>query len=413
MSDPNINIENLLHNKHATDMPDDMQVVSDVIDHYQAQPLSPDAKEKLWQNAQHQHKHRAVSKWGERVSWLAVASLIAVLGIFGFYMLPTDTITNPAVQQSIEDAMLFDAVPTMSDAFGFEYGVYTPIMPTIDATSDLQEAGAQWVASHVIFRTDEPDQLQAIEAQIETAHSQGFKILFTVQGVFEFPINPDAYYQQYADFLGQIASSGADAIEIWSEPNIDRAFPREYLGAEHYAELLTVTIPAIREANRDTLIISGAPAPTGAAFAFPDQIINDNDFLRELYDMGVLDDVDCVGMHYMEGAVPPLATSGDTRDNYYTRYLPTQLQTYRMLVSAEIPFCITELGYFAGENMPDIPTFFEWANTTSRDEQQQWTREALEWLSLQADVRLAIVWHLNLGNMSPERTAYNIGADTP
>ena len=120
MSDPNINIEDLLHNKHATDMPDDMQIVSDVIDHYQAQPLSPDVKEKLWQNAQHQHKHRAVSKWGERISWLAVASLIAVLGIFGFYMLPTDTITNPAVQQSIEDAMLFDAVPTMSDAFGFE-----------------------------------------------------------------------------------------------------------------------------------------------------------------------------------------------------------------------------------------------------------------------------------------------------
>ncbi|MEO1166248.1 MAG: hypothetical protein AAFV98_20885, partial [Chloroflexota bacterium] len=88
-------------------------------------------------------------------------------------------------------------------------------------------------------------------------------------------------------------------------------------------------------------------------------------------------------------------------------------QTYRMLVSAEIPFCITELGYFAGENMPDIPTFFEWANTTSRDEQQQWTREALEWLSLQADVRLAIVWHLDLGNMSPEMIAYNIGADTP
>ncbi|MEL6526397.1 MAG: hypothetical protein AAFQ07_11880, partial [Chloroflexota bacterium] len=360
---------------------------------------------------------RAVVNRG-RTLWLAVASLVAVLGTVGLYMLSTNTGIDVAVQQSNTeelilrpDGALFDAIPRVSDAFGFEFGAYTPIMPTIEATTDLQDAGAQWVASYVYFRFDEPNQLQAIDARIENAHSEGFKILFTVQG--EFPTNPDAYYQQYSDFLAQIASSGADAIEIWSEPNIDRAFPREYLGAEHYAELLAVTIPAIREANRDTLIISGAPVPTAASEAFPDQVINDDDFLHELYEMGVLDDVDCVGMRYMEGAVPPLATSGDTRDNYYTRYLPTQLQTYRMLVSAEIPFCITELGYFAGEDMPDIPTFFEWANTTSRDEQQQWTREALEWLSLQADVRLAIVWHLDLGNMSPEMIAYNIGADTP
>ncbi|MGV2436354.1 MAG UNVERIFIED_CONTAM: hypothetical protein LVT10_16890 [Anaerolineae bacterium] len=115
---------------------------------------------------------------------------------------------------------------------------------------------------------------------------------------------------------------------------------------------------AIKSRNAGVMVISGAPAPTGAEAAFPGQVVNDDRFLRELVGAGGLQYLDCVGMHYNEGIVPPTVISGDPRDNYYTRYYQTMVETYWNVIGGQKPICITELGYLTSEGYPSLPDFF-------------------------------------------------------
>ena len=376
---------------------EDVRLLQNLSQHFQPERLSAHKQRQIWQKAQHMSQRkmkRPVNLW-QRL--LTVASIAIVFGMLGYVLsmlqYSPDT-QGVVVEEMVLNDTLFDAVPAVSDAFGFEFGAFTPIENGVASENLMRDAGMQWVASTIYFDVDNPEQVQEVSAEIDAVHAQGFKLLLSVYG------NPslysDTYREQYARFLGELAGHGADAIEIWQEGNIDRSFPSDYLNVESYWLLLRDATTFIRAENRRTIVISGAPAPTGAESAFPGQVINDDNFIEGLYELGTFDMVDCLGMQFVEGTVPPLAISGDARDNYYTRYLPTQLQRYRAVAGADIPICITSLGYLALEGADNIPTFFEWANTTSTDEQAQWLREALEWLSLQADVQLAILWHLDL-----------------
>lgn len=377
---------------------DDTHLLETVSQHFQPEKLSAHKQRQIWRKAQHMSQRKVKHPPHLLKRLLPVASIALMFGMLGYVlsMLRFNPDTQPAVAEAtvLNENILFDDIPAISDAFGFEFGAFTPIENGVASETLMQDAGMTWVASTIYFDVDNPEQVQAVIAQIDAVHGQGFKILLSVYG------NParysDVYREQYAAFLGELAGAGADAIEIWQDANIDRSFPSDYLNVESYWLLLRDATTMIRAENRSTVIISGAPAPTGAQNAFPNQVINDDTFIEGLYELGTFDMVDCLGMQFVEGAVPPLAISDDARDNYYTRYLPTQLQRYRAVGGAEIPICITSLGYLALEGAADVPVFFDWASTTSTAEQDQWLREALEWLSLQADVEMAIVWHLDL-----------------
>ncbi len=376
---------------------EDARLLQNVSQHFQPEILSAHKQRLIWQKAQHMSQRKVKRQPSLWQRLLPVASIAIVFGMLGYVlsMLQFNPDTQATVaEETVLNDRLFDAVPAVSDAFGFEFGAFTPIENGVLNETLMQDAGMTWVASHIYFDVDNPEQVQEVSAEIDAVHAQGFKILLSVNG------NPDlysdTYREQYARFLGELAGAGADAIEIWQDANIDRSFPSDYLNVESYWLLLRDATTFIRAENRRTIVISGAPAPTGAQDAFPNQVINDDTFIQGLYDLGTFDMVDCLGMQFVEGTVPPLAIAGDARDNYYTRYLPTQLQRYRAVGGADVPICITSLGYLALDGAEDVPAFFEWANMTSIDEQAQWVREALEWLSLQADVQMAIVWHLDL-----------------
>jgi arabinogalactan endo-1,4-beta-galactosidase len=62
---------------------------------------------------------------------------------------------------------------------------------------------------------------------------------------------------------------GADAIEIWNEPNLGREWPEGQISGGNYTNLLRQASAAIKATNPGTIVISGALAPTGAEAAFP------------------------------------------------------------------------------------------------------------------------------------------------
>ena len=109
---------------------------------------------------------------------------------------------------------------------------------------------------------------------------------------------------------------------------------------------------------------------------------------------GGLNYLDCVGVHYNEGIVPPGQTSGDPRgDNYYTRYFHGMLNGYISITRR--PICFTELGYLTSDGLPNLPPYFSWAQNVTLQEQAAWLAQAAALASRSGQVRLFIVWNID------------------
>jgi LysM repeat protein len=240
---------------------------------------------------------------------------------------------------------------------------------------------------------------------VSLGHGAGFKVLLSVVGDKNAVTNGD-YQNSYAAYVASLAQSGADAIEVWNEMNIDREWPTGQINPANYVPLLTKAYNAIKAANGNTIVISGALSPTGAEGAFGlSRVWNDDRYYAGMASAGVGRVADCIGVHYNEGIVSPLQTSGDPRgDNYPTRYFST------MLNRAIGPFpgkaaCFTELGYLSPEGYGPLPSGFAWARNVSVANQAQWLAQAAQRAQASGRVRLMIVFNVDFTNYGEDPQA--------
>lgn len=258
----------------------------------------------------------------------------------------------------------------------------------------MSGARMTWVKRQVVFSGQPASEVQGI---IDQAHTLGFKILLSIVGDHNALGNNRAgYIQQYANFVAGVSAFGPDGIEVWNEANIDREWPAGQISGAAYTELLRASYQAIKGANQNVLVISGAPAPTGAESAFPGRVVNDDNFIRQMRDAGAANFMDCVGVHYNEGILPPTAVSGDPRGNssYYTRYYPAMVDLYSSVFPGK-PLCFTELGYLTGEGYGALPSDFGWASNVTIANQAEWLAGAVRQARAGGRVRLLIVWNVD------------------
>jgi hypothetical protein len=230
---------------------------------------------------------------------------------------------------------------------------------------------------------------------IAEAHGAGYKILFSVIGDKNQVMN-SSYQDSYAQYMAGLASAGADGLEVWNEMNIDREWPSGQINGSNYVPLLAKAYNAIKQANSNTLVISGALAPTGffGAAGCTAQGCNDDVYTQQMAAAGAGNYADCIGVHYNEGVVSPQQSTGDPRDSYPTRYYGT------MLNRAIAPFggkqaCFTELGYLSPEGLGSLPDAFAWGGNTSVAEQAQWLAQAAVLSAQSGKVRLMIVFNVD------------------
>jgi hypothetical protein len=258
----------------------------------------------------------------------------------------------------------------------------------------MRAAGMTWMKVQIPYRLGMgPD---AASGQIQEAHARGFKILLGIVGSpGELAAGGDGYIQQFAAFNAGVAALGPDAIEVWNEPNLDREWPTGQISGAGYVNVLRAAHGAIKGTNGGVMVISGAPAPTGAEAAFPGQVMNDDRWLREVVNAGGLNYADCVGAHYNEGIIGPTQRGGDPRDGYYTRYFLGMLDTYWSIVGGQRPICFTELGYLTPEGFPPLPSYFGWAQNVTLGQQAAWLAEAAALSSQSGRVRIMIIWNID------------------
>lgn len=260
----------------------------------------------------------------------------------------------------------------------------------------MRSAKMSWVKQQLRWNRGDP--ASVAQGAVQAAHDRGFKVLLSVVGYKEqFGSNTAQYYQEFASFLAGVASLGADGIEVWNEPNIDREWPNGQISGGNYTQMLAAAYNAIKGANPNTVVISAAPSPTGFwGGTCQPAGCDDNIFISQMRNAGAANYMDCVGVHYNEGILPPTARSGDPRGNssHYTRYYPTMVELYGNTFPSK-SLCFTELGYLSPEGFGPLPGGFAWAADTSVQEHAQWLGEAVRISRQGGRVRMVIVWNVD------------------
>jgi hypothetical protein len=248
----------------------------------------------------------------------------------------------------------------------------------------------------VRYRLGESAASSAAAGYITTARNNGFNILLGVVGYTSEMSNYDAYIASFAQYLADAARLGAGAIEVWNEPNIDREWPAASINGATYTRMLAAAYNAIKSASPNTLVISGAPAPTGffGTAGCGAGGCNDDVFMQQMAQAGAGSYMDCVGLHYNEGIVAPNVTSGDPRGEYPTYYFSSMLARGYNLFGGK-PVCFTELGYLTPEGYGPLPSAFGWAANTTVAQQAAWLGDAVSRAAQSGRVRLLIVWNVD------------------
>lgn len=279
---------------------------------------------------------------------------------------------------------------------GFGYGGHVADWSAY-ASDQMRRAGMTWVKRQWRFTPGQnPGELAG---WINDAHARGFNILIGIVGDKNALYTP-GYFDSYAQFVGGAAAAGADAIEVWNEMNIDREWPSGSISPQSYTQLLAQSYNAIKASNPNTLVISGAPAPTGYFGGCSGGGCDDNYYVQGMAAAGAANYMDCVGVHYNEGILPPSQTSGDPRgsSSHYSRYYQGMVNTYWNAFGGRKPLCFTELGYLSPEGFGPLPGGFEWAANTSVGEQAAWLDSAVAMARNSGRVRILIVWNVDFAN---------------
>ncbi len=259
----------------------------------------------------------------------------------------------------------------------------------------MRGTGMTWAKMQVVYNQGDPASIA--QDAINAARSRGFKILLSIKGQpAQIAANPTQYYQDFATFLGGVAALGADGIEVWNEMNIDREWPSGLISGAQYTQMLSAAYTAIKNSNSSTLVISGAPAPTGFFGGCSTSGCDDDAYLRAMASAGASQFMDCVGIHYNAGTVPPTATSGAPvgSSGHYSWYYPSMVQVYSSAFPGK-PLCFTEIGYLTGEGIGALPAGFSWASDNTVAEQATWLASAVTQARSAGNVNLFIVWNVD------------------
>ena len=240
----------------------------------------------------------------------------------------------------------------------FELGGQVTEFSLAAGANRMRDAGMTWVKRQI--KWDTGSELKMGKQLIDEGHAAGFKVLLSVVGRPEQSGPP--FHPAYAAYVRGLAQLGADAIEVWNEPNLAREWASGTIGPDAYSVLLRAAVPAIRAGNARTIIISAGTAPTGFYAGCFRTGCDDLLFMQGLARNGALDLVDCVGMHYQSGVVSPAVTSGDPRatSSHYSNYYSTLIDADWTVTGGRIPLCFTGLGYLSGEEWGYVPAAYLW-----------------------------------------------------
>jgi hypothetical protein len=358
--------------------------------------LTPSQRGQLSSRVQRQGRRK--NMFNKLTTVLGAAVVLVALVALGFYARSVLPPGNPAAPQ--ETFILATSTP---DRPSFELGGHVRDQ-TLPFADRMRYAGMSWVKVQVRYGRDPA-------SAIATAHENGFKVQLTALGTPDMVVRPD-FERDFANWVGRMAAAGADAIEVWNEPNIKREWQAGHINPGAYTNLLCTAYDAIKAANPDTLVISAAPSSHDRFDGCTADGCDDEPWLVGLYDAGAADCLDYVGAHQTAGATSPSARSGHPADpdtTHHSWFFLPQVELYYDIFQGARQVFYTEMGYASQEGVPPFPVAFAWASSTTDSEQAEWLAEAVR-LSIDTGmVRAIMVWNVDFARVDVDpRDGYAI-----
>lgn len=281
----------------------------------------------------------------------------------------------------------------------------------------LKDAGFTWAKVQFRWEDLEPQKgnihWHVIDFIVQEADAQGVRLLLSVVTAppWARPTSADLSVpgpptdpMDYARFVSAIVErhrGKIDAIEVWNEQNLwyEWGGKGRKLDAAQYVDLLKAAHTAIKAADPDVIVVSGAPTPTG--FDDGDTAIDDVRYLEMMYAAGLKDYCDAVGAHPSGYNNPPDDTPTETTvastgfkghwSFYYRRF-----EQYRAVMErngdGEKELWFTEFGWASSA---DPPTGYAYAGDNSEEDQANYLVRAFEIAQEKGYVGVMFVWNLN------------------
>lgn len=307
------------------------------------------------------------------------------------------------------------AAPNTSSGFG--YGVTANLWQgdKQGAADLIKQLGFNWVKQQIRWEYAEPSpgavNWQEMDDIVNTMNGNGINVMFSVvtsppwaRPTLGGTGGPPEDFQVYANFVGAIAGrfcGRLQAIEVWNEQNLRREWEGFPLEPASYMDLLKRAYNSIKAQCPSMLVISGATTPAG----YSDVAFDDIDYLRGMYQNGLKQYSDGIGIHPSGFANPPTVrfedwTSGNydalSHVNHRSFYFRSTLEQSRQVM--------VEFGDTAKRLWP---TEFGWGSTPSpqpgyeyearigEGTQAQWTVDAFNIMRDSGYVATAMLWNLN------------------
>ena len=185
------------------------------------------------------------------------------------------------------------------------------------------QLGLNWVKQQLRWADVQPtpDQIQWtwLDDFIEQANAGGLKVMLSIVTAPEWsrttddparagPPDDPLDYTNFVIAVLQRYPGKVHAIEVWNEQNLQREwYTEEGLDAQRYLEMLRLTHDAVKAISPETMIVSGALAPTGVNDGVT--AIDDFEYLSQMIDAGLLNVADCIGAHHTGINLPPDITA--------------------------------------------------------------------------------------------------------
>jgi spore germination protein YaaH len=251
----------------------------------------------------------------------------------------------------------------------------------------MRYAGMNWTKVQVHYGQD-------ASGLIAAHHAKGFKIQLSALGSADM-VTKSGFEQDFANWVARLAADGADAIEVWNEPNIDREWQIGQISPQAYTNLLCTSYNAIKGANPGTAVISAAPSPTGYFGGCSPNGCDDAPWMAGLRDAGAANCMDYIGAHHNAGATAPSARSGHPAGTHHSWYFLPQTELYYNTFGGARKLFYTEMGYASQEGVPTFSDWFGWARGTNNAQQAAWLAEAVQLSVSSGMVRCIIVWNID------------------
>lgn len=307
------------------------------------------------------------------------------------------------------------AAPNTSTGFGYGMSVNMWQGDKQGVADQIKQLGFGWVKQQVRWEYAEPEpgaiQWQEMDALVDTMSANGINLMFSVVTApgWTRPSlggtgGPPEDFQLLANFLGAIAGrycGRLQAVEVWNEQNLRREWGGFPLDPALYMDLLKRAYQSIKATCPAMLVVSGATTPAGNS----DVAVDDIDYLRGMYQNGLKQYSDGVGIHPSGFANPPSATFEDwvagtynapSHVNHRSFYFLSTLRESRK-VMAEYGDTAKRLWptEFGWGSTPNPFPGYEYKARIDEGTQARWIVDSFRIMAEEGYVAVPMLWNLN------------------